>query len=100
MENIAVFSLWLKKKLSELAGASVPIFKEHEMEKRTADVIKADAAIAINVGKDVRGITRPCALSSIRHFDVVSSSSIDYMHQILLGVMRTLMNLFYFIQPS
>lgn len=46
---------------------------------------------AMEAGKTVRGIKGPSPLVGLQHFDNVNSYTIDYMHCILLGIVKTIL---------
>eukprot|EP00058_Branchiostoma_floridae_P004425 XP_002589913.1 hypothetical protein BRAFLDRAFT_81959 [Branchiostoma floridae] len=43
----------------------------------------------------VYGIKGPCFLNEVDHFDLIRGMSVDYMHGVLMGVTKALMNLWF-----
>lgn len=76
-------------------GGSVRIFRGTEFEQRTMQMVKEAADSAILSGKDIEGIKGPSVLLSVQHFDIVNATSIDYMHQVLLGIIRSFLKLWF-----
>lgn len=54
-----------------------------------------DAKIAYETKTTVRGVKGPCWLSQLKSYDLLRSTGVDYMHSVLLGVMRHLMVLWF-----
>lgn len=51
------------------------------------------AAMACESGRAVRGVKGPTALSLLLSFDIGASFTVDYMHCMLLGVVRMFLGL-------
>lgn len=68
---------------------------------RTADGVKQDAEKAVFREQQgisryiVNGVKGPSWLSVLAHFDIVRGIAIDYMHGVLLGVQKLLLNLWF-----
>ena len=78
-------------------GGSVRIFPYDSTKpdypiRNAQDCIK-DAVEAMNTKKVVNGIKGPSFLMTLKHYNFVRSSSIDYMHGVLLGITKLLINL-------
>ena len=56
---------------------------------------QSDAFEAQNLGKSVDGIKGPSWFSLLKGHDIIKGTSIDYMHSVLQGVMKSLMNLWF-----
>lgn len=54
-------------------------------------MVLRDAQLAVKYGQAVNGIWGPSPLLNLPHFNVVWGYCIDYMHCVLLGVTRQLM---------
>lgn len=52
-----------------------------------------NAVEAVNSRSIINGIKGPSFLMTLQYYDFVKSSSIDYMHGVLLGVTKLLINL-------
>jgi hypothetical protein len=65
---------------------------------RTHDGSIADAVKAVNTCSTVQGIKGPSFLMCLNSFDYVKGTCIDYMHGVLLGITKLLINLW--ISPS
>ncbi|XP_035681270.1 uncharacterized protein LOC118419094 [Branchiostoma floridae] len=50
---------------------------------------------AFNQKSTVYGIKGPCFLNEVDHFDLIRGMSVDYMHGVLMGVTKALMNLWF-----
>jgi hypothetical protein len=59
---------------------------------RTIESYKLDLEQAVASKKEVRGVNGKCCLSSLRYFSPFESTNIDYMHSILYGVVKRLMD--------
>uniref|UniRef100_A0A8W8NV81 Uncharacterized protein n=1 Tax=Magallana gigas TaxID=29159 RepID=A0A8W8NV81_MAGGI len=68
--------------------ASMP---KHEV--RTTENCLRDAALATENRKTVNGIKGPSFLMTLKSYDFVKSTSKDYMHGVLLGIGKLLINL-------
>ncbi|VDI58923.1 Hypothetical predicted protein [Mytilus galloprovincialis] len=66
---------------------------EPDPEKRTTQECINNAVTAIQNGTVVNGIKGPSFLMALKYYDFVKSSSIDYMHGVLLGITKLLINL-------
>ena len=65
------------------------------MHKKTKESFELNTENAINTGEPVEGVKGPSWLASLHSYNihVANSTSIDYMHCVLLGVVKTLMKL-------
>ncbi|XP_033748473.1 uncharacterized protein LOC117333331 [Pecten maximus] len=63
--------------------------------KRSHDEAMQFAEIACNNGKPEFGIKGPCWFMQLSMYDFVKSNCIDYMHCVLLGVTKRLINLWF-----
>ena len=54
-----------------------------------------DARQAIDCGKPVNGIQRPCWLAALKCNDIIEGTAIDYMHCVLLGIVKMLLQLWF-----
>lgn len=68
--------------------------------KRNAHLHEKDASEAHKKDSVVNGIKGPSWLMKLHHYDIIAGTSIDYMHCTLLGVMKTLMSLWFSSQHS
>ncbi|XP_063425300.1 uncharacterized protein LOC134708578 [Mytilus trossulus] len=79
------------------AGGSVHVFpydaSKSMYEERTSSNCLEDAAIATESRKTFKGIKGPSFLMTLKSYDYVKSSSIDYMHGVLLGIGKLLIKL-------
>lgn len=66
---------------------------EPEPLKRTSQGCINDAVEAIQNQTVTHGIKGPSFLMTLKHYDFVKSSGIDYMHGVLLGITKLLINL-------
>lgn len=62
-------------------------------EERTTENCLRDAVLATENRKTVNGIKGPSFLMTLKSYDFVKSTSIDYMHGVLLGIGKLLINL-------
>lgn len=62
---------------------------------RTHDQCLADAKAAITQGETVRGIKGPCWFGGLKYYDLIKGTAIDYMHCVLEGVTKSLLNLWF-----
>lgn len=62
---------------------------------RTQKLVAEYSRKALDSGSAVMGVKGPSWLSCLQYFDVVRGSMIDYMHTVLLGVCRGLLNLWF-----
>eukprot|EP00105_Crassostrea_gigas_P038741 XP_019922889.1 PREDICTED: uncharacterized protein LOC105328585 [Crassostrea gigas] len=61
--------------------------------KRTSQECMSNAVEAVNSRSVINGMKGPSFLMTLKYYDFVKSSSIDYMHGVLLGVTKVLINL-------
>ena len=54
-----------------------------------------DAKQAIDCGKPVNGIKGPCWLAALKYYDIIEGTAIDYMHCVLLGIVKMLLRLWF-----
>ena len=54
-----------------------------------------DAKEAVLMKKPCDGVKGPSWLASLKHYDIIKGTGIDYMHAVLLGVMKMLLNLWF-----
>ena len=82
-----------------LAGGNVHIFPVNvdnpSGPNRTNESMINDAMEAVRTGKPINGVKGPTALYLAKNYDVIKGTSVDYMHGVLLGVMKTLMKLWF-----
>ena len=64
-------------------------------EKRTSTGFMEDAKDAVNCGKPVNGVKGPCWLSALKYYDIIEGTAIDYMHCVLLGIVKMLLRLWF-----
>ena len=63
-------------------------------EPRTKESYQQNARAAVNGDVDfVEGIRGPSWLARLKYFDIINGNGIEYMHCVLLGVVKTLMKL-------
>ena len=62
-----------------------------DAEPRTKESDQQNARAVVN--GDVDFVGAPSWLACLKHFDIINGNSIDYMHCVLLGVVKTLMKL-------
>lgn len=67
---------------------------------RTHDKLVNDAKSALATKGHVHGVKGPTWLTKVNSFDVILGTGVDYMHSVLLGVMRTLMFLWFSMEFS
>ena len=75
---------------------SFPYVENSDIRLRSACEVLHDAKTAEKLreskkNETIHGIKGHSVLSSLPHFDIVNSVALDYMHQILLGITRSLM---------
>ncbi|XP_041916006.1 uncharacterized protein LOC121680620 isoform X3 [Alosa sapidissima] len=58
---------------------------------RTNEKFAFDMKIANETKTTVKGVKGPCWLSKLKGYNLIKGTGIDYMHSVLLGVMRLLM---------
>jgi len=64
-------------------------------ENRTKETHYANTREALEESSIVKGVKGPSWLMKLKHYDIIRSTSIDYMHCVLLGVMKLLMSLWF-----
>lgn len=62
---------------------------------RTNEQCINDAKEAITQGKAIRGIKGPCWFAGLEYYDLIKGTAIDYMHCVLEGVTKSLLNLWF-----
>lgn len=62
---------------------------------RTHTRFVEDAKLSFDSETIVRGVKGPTYLSTVNSFDLILGTGVDYMHSVLLGVMRLLMHLWF-----
>ncbi|KAL7404230.1 hypothetical protein ABVT39_011719 [Epinephelus coioides] len=62
---------------------------------RTNEKFALDMKIANETKTTVKGVKGPCWLSKLKSYNLTKGTAIDYMHSVLLGVMRLLMVLWF-----
>lgn len=67
---------------------------------RTHEKLVNDAKSAHETKSTVHGVKGPTWLSKVNCFDVILGTGVDYMHSVLLGVMHTLMFLWFSTELS
>ena len=74
-----------------------PYSESCNAEKRTKEsyLNHANKAVHSDPHKSVYGIKGPCWLSALNNFDIINGIGVDYMHCVLVGVVKTLMKLFF-----
>ncbi|XP_049271227.1 uncharacterized protein LOC125758252 [Rhipicephalus sanguineus] len=55
---------------------------------RNSEDVRRDMRFAVEVGEPVNGLKGPSPLMRLKHFDLVSGYTVDYMHCVLLGVAK------------
>jgi len=63
--------------------------------QRTHAESLADAKAAISQGKAVRGVKGPCWFAGLQYYDIVKGTAVDYMHCVLEGVTKSLLNMWF-----
>ena len=63
--------------------------------QRTHAEFLADAKAAISEGKAVRGVKGPCWFAGLQYYDIVKGTAVDYMHCVLEGVTKSLLNMWF-----
>lgn len=63
--------------------------------KRTHLETLQDADRAVKAGVAINGIKGPSWFAGLSSYDIIKGSGIDYMHGLCLGVMKTLLNLWF-----
>ena len=63
--------------------------------KRTHSTTLQDADRAVKSGETVDGIKGPSWFAGLNSYDIINGTAIDYMHGLCLGVMKTLLNLWF-----
>ncbi|XP_028417094.1 uncharacterized protein LOC114541355 [Dendronephthya gigantea] len=63
--------------------------------ERTHEETLEHAKQAVTDGKPCNGIKGPSWLAGLKHYDIIKGTGIDYMHAVLLGVMKLLLNLWF-----
>ena len=63
--------------------------------QRTHAEFLADAKVAISEGKAVRGVKGPCWFAGLQYYDIVKGTAVDYMHCVLEGVTKSLLNMWF-----
>lgn len=63
--------------------------------RRSNDTYRDDATEALESGSVVHGVKGPSWLMKLTHYDIIKGTTIDYMHRVLLGVMKLLMSLWF-----
>lgn len=48
--------------------------------------------LAMSLGQPINGVKGPSALMNLQHYDLVWGQSVDYMHCVLLGVTKQVMD--------
>ncbi|XP_060573192.1 uncharacterized protein LOC132731094, partial [Ruditapes philippinarum] len=75
--------------------------KKPKSEPRTSETVKSDiASVCENIRSNsknyiVRGHKGPFWFLYLKHFDAINSCVIDYMHGVCLGVMKTMLTLWF-----
>lgn len=67
---------------------------------RTRANVQSHFIEALNTGETVFGLKGPSFLSSLRFYDFGVSTSIDYMHCVLLGITKKLMTLWFSVSHA
>ncbi|EDO32574.1 predicted protein [Nematostella vectensis] len=62
---------------------------------RTKEQNLLEAREALRSGKPVQGTKGPSWLAGLQHFDIKRGTSIDYMHCVLQGITKSLLNLWF-----
>jgi len=62
---------------------------------RTNEKFALDMKISSETKTPVKGVKGPCWLSKLKCYNLIKGTAIDYMHSVLLGVMRLLMVLWF-----
>ena len=68
--------------------------------KRTHLETLQDADKAAKISAVVDGIKGPCWFAGLSSYDIIKGTAIDYMHGLCLGVMKTMMNLWFASENS
>jgi hypothetical protein len=80
-----------KSVMNKIKGSTIRYLYEHvPSEYRNHDDTVA-AMLKANEKHPINGVKKLSCLTRLNNFDIIFSFSIDYMHQILLGVVRLLM---------
>lgn len=71
-----------------------------EGQLRSHDGVKSDGIKALETDTVINGIKGPTFLQCLQYYDLVDGVCIDYMHGVLLGVTKLLMNLWFSSEKS
>ena len=63
--------------------------------ERTHQSTIEDAEQAVLTNKPCNGVKGPSWLAGLKHYDIIKGTGIDYMHAVLLGIMKMLLNLWF-----
>ena len=63
--------------------------------RRTHAEFLADAKAAISEEKAVRGVKGSCWFAGLQYYDMVKGTAVDYMHCVLKGVTKSLLNMWF-----
>jgi len=69
------------------------LFSDGHCQNRTKETHNVNSRKALRESTIVEGIKGPPWLMKLTHYDIIRGTSIDYMHCVLLGVMKLLMSL-------
>ena len=89
----------LIKRVSTSAGkdhiTTFPYDEACVAEKRDKTNYLQHATEAVNSNTIVSGVKGPSWLAALDNYDIIDGTGVDYMHAVLLGVVKTLLNLFF-----
>ena len=72
-------------------------FKQKNVKgpSRTHPQCLANARAVVSQGKLVQGVKGPCWFAGLQYYDLVKGTAVDYMHCVLKGVTKSLINLWF-----
>ena len=68
--------------------------------KRTKEQHSSDVSKVVVEQSTLNGIKGPCWMMMLRNYDIISGTAIDYMHCVLLGVVKLLLSLWFVSERS
>ena len=70
-------------------------FSDGHCDNRTKETYHANSTKALKESSIEKGVEGPSWLMKLKHYNIIRGTSIDYMHCVLLGVMKLLMSLWF-----
>ena len=62
---------------------------------RTHSQCLDDARAVVSQGRTVQGVKGPCWFAGLQYYDLVKGTAVDYMHCVLEGLTKSLLNLWF-----